>query len=471
MSHAAEDAIDHDVLAISSNVPSINVSKIPESNLGSDVSVDACELEVEAVRLISNNEHSTTNFPSSPCHDGASNQQKGESSTKDTGFEGNGSIRGSLKSGIARMESRTRNKQEQQQSYGRNKQQHHPFTQQGVPHLAQGIQAQVVSQGMNQSQSGMHVHPKFSSVEVQPSFHSPALNPPLYASAAACMTAGTPFYPNFQPSGLYSPQYSMGGYALGSTFLPPFMTGYPSHGAIPMPFGASSGPSIDGPTAGASAGENIPHVGPGLQHLGKFYGQHGLMLQPSFMDPLNMQYFQHPFGDAFSATVQHNRLASSSTAGGQIESFVPQKEAAITAFMGDYKLQPPSNGSLSIPSPGKAGNAGGSYYGGPPSMGVLTQFPASPLASPVLPSSPVGRINHLGRRNDTRFSQGLNRNTGLYSGGQGQRGVNSIDEPKRHYFLEELKSNNARKFELSDIAGRIVEFRWILQFFSCISMM
>ena len=112
-----------------------------------------------------------------------------------------------------------------------------------------------------------------------------------------------------------------------------------------------------------------------------------------------------------------------------------------------------------MPSSGKTGISGGNYYGGPPSMGVMTQFPAAPLASPVLPSSPVGGINHIGRRNDMRFPQTSSRNIGLYSGGQGQRGVNSFDEPKRHYFLEELKSSNARKFELSDIAGHIVEFR------------
>jgi pumilio RNA-binding family len=154
-------------------------------------------------------------------------------------------------------------------------------------------------------------------------------------------------------------------------------------------------------------------------------------------------------------------LASSGTTGPQIDSFIPQKDLAAAAHMANQKVLTSTNGGLSIPVPGKIGISGGSYYGGPPSMGVITHFPASPLTSPVLPSSPVGGVNHLSRRTDLRFPQGSNRNAGLYFRGQEQRAVNSADDPKRHYFLEELKSNNARKFELSDVAGRIVEFRCV----------
>ncbi|KDP25046.1 hypothetical protein JCGZ_22581 [Jatropha curcas] len=450
-SHAAEEATDLDVHVIASNVSSINVSKPSESNSGSDdVCVDPHVLEVDAIRLISDNDPTIASFPSSSRLDEKPIRQKDKLSTKDSGSEGHTSGRGVLQSGIAR-EPRMRNNKEEQQAYGRNMPQNHPYMQQVIP-------AQMISQGMSQIHSSMekfsHDHPRLSSVEAQPSLHSPALNTSSYTSAAAYMTGGTPFYPNFQPSGLYSPQYSMGGYALGSAFLPPFMTGYPSHSAIPVPFGAS-GPGFDGRATGVLTGENISHVG-GLQHPGKFYGQHGLMLQPSYLDPFYMQYFQHPFGDAYSATFQQNHSALSGATGGQSDSFLPQESSVVT-YRADHKLQPQTNGSLRMPSPGKVGITGSSYYGGPPSMGVMTQFPAAPLASPVMPSSPVGGINIIGQRNDTRFPQVSNRNVGLYSGGQLQR-VNSFDEPKRHYFLEELKSSSGQKFKLSDIAGHIAEF-------------
>lgn len=447
-SHAAEVGIDHDVHAISSNVSSASMSKISESNAGSDVCVDTYALEVDALRLVSINDPPSADLPTSPCRAGTPTQQKGESSTKGTGFEVDASIRGSRQSGSARMELRTKNKQDQQ-TYGRNIPQHHSHSQQGIPH-----QVQVISQGTNPSHSSMgkpsHGYPKFSSTEVLASSHSPAMNPPFYAPQGAYMTSGTPFY---QPSSVYPPQYNMGGYAVGSAFISPYMPGFPSHSTIPVSFGGAPGPSNDGRTADASAVQQIGS----LQHLAKFYGQHGLMLQPSFVDPLHAQLFQHPFGDVYSAT-PHNRLASSGTTGPQIDSFIPQKDLAAAAHMANQKVLTSTNGGLSIPVPGKIGISGGSYYGGPPSMGVITHFPASPLTSPVLPSSPVGGVNHLSRRTDLRFPQGSNRNAGLYFRGQEQRAVNSADDPKRHYFLEELKSNNARKFELSDVAGRIVEF-------------
>ncbi|XP_021681629.2 pumilio homolog 5 isoform X2 [Hevea brasiliensis] len=444
-SHAAEEVVDLDTHVISPNVSSVNISKASESNSGSDdVCVNSYALEVDAIRLIADSNPTVASYPGASClHE----------KPKDTGLEGHASVTSTFQSGITRKEPKIRNNKEEQRSYGRN-------MQQGNPHQAQRVQPQIITQPMNQSHNSMvkfsHDHPRISTIEVQPSLHSPVLNSPSYASVAAYMTGGTPFYHNFQPSGLYSPQYGMGGYALGSAFLPPFMTGYPSHGAIPVPFGASS-PGYGGRTAASSAGENIPQVG-GLQHLGKFYGQQGLMLQPSYVDPLYMQYFQNPFGDAYGASFQQNRLASSGPTGGQADSFLPQKESFFSTYRGDHKLQPPTNGSLSMLSPGKVGITGNSYYGGPPDVGVMTQFSGAPLASPVLPSSPVGGINHIGQQNDMRFPQGSSRNVGPYSGGHGQRGVNSFDEPKRHYFLEELKSSSARKFELSEIGGHIVEF-------------
>ena len=57
-------------------------------------------------------------------------------------------------------------------------------------------------------------------------------------------------------------------------------------------------------------GESIPHE---LQNLNKIYGHHGLMLQPSFLDPLQMQYFQHPFEDAYGSRSARSPYRSSSS--------------------------------------------------------------------------------------------------------------------------------------------------------------
>ncbi|KAJ0006860.1 hypothetical protein Pint_30791 [Pistacia integerrima] len=181
------------------------------------------------------------------------------------------------------------------------------------------------------------------------------------------------------PSGVYAPHYNVGGYALNFAFLLLFVAGYPPHGPVPMPFDATSEvlwtPCNDAATF--------------------------------FVNPFQMQYFEHPFGDAYSAS----------------------KEPPSAAYLGDQKLLSPPNGSLGIPNPRKLG------------------------------ISIVGGTSHPGRQNDLRYPQGSYRNTGIYPGWQGQRGVQIFDDPKRHSFLEELKSSNAQKFELWDIVGRIVDFR------------
>uniref|UniRef100_A0A6P4AFH2 pumilio homolog 5 n=1 Tax=Ziziphus jujuba TaxID=326968 RepID=A0A6P4AFH2_ZIZJJ len=453
-SHATTDELVDNDMNATMNISSIDMSKVPESNAGSvDVCPEKSALDMHAIRLIPSDASFTT-YP-----DETGSPLKDESKDKAPNVENNASVSGTLRLDVTRMEPRkkgtnmeiTKNQQEEQQSYGRNAPKLHLSTQQGLQYQVQGVQAQVISQGMNHLESGMESltlgHPKFSSVDVQPPLHSPGFTPPFYATAAAYTTSGNPFYPNFQPSGLYVPQYGLTGYALGSTLLPPFMAGYPSHGALPLPFDATSSPSFNGRTAGLSTGEGIPHLGD-MQHQSKFYEQHGSMMQTSYVNPLHMQYYPRPLQDAYGASVQHSQFASRGVIGGQFS-----QESTFATYMGDQKFQSPTNGSLSIPSPRKVGG-----YGNPPVMGVMQQFPASPLASPVMPSSPVGRTNHPGHQNEMRFSQGSIRSTGVYSGWSGQRGFNSVDDTKRRSFLEALKSSNAQKFELSDIEGRIVEF-------------
>lgn len=447
----------------------MNISDVPEVN-GKDVCIDTSTVDKNDVALISSNDPlavSRSTMPLSEKSQVSPTRRPDEIITKKGGLMDDASSSDIRQSDVSKMESRMRKKQEEQQYQGRIMIQHHPSAQQSMSYQAQGGQAQSASSGMIHTNSGMekptHGQAILSSFEVQPSLHSPGLTPPLYATAAAYMPSGHPYYPNFQPSGVYAPQYNMGGYALNSALLPPFMGGYPSHGPIPMQFDPTSGASFNMRTTGVSTGESIPHLGDSPHQ--KFYGQHGLMIQPSFVDPLHMQYFQQPFGDAYSASVQQSRMASGSVTGALADPSMP-KDPAFAAYMSDQKLQSPTNGSMSLANQRKGGISVGGYYGGPPGMGVMTQFPTSPIASPLLPSSPVGGTSHLARRSDMRLPHGSSRNAGMYSGWQGPQNI--FDDSKRPSFLEELKSSNAQKFELSDIAGRIVEFRQcsILSLFS-----
>ncbi|CDY36049.1 BnaC03g41490D [Brassica napus] len=202
---------------------------------------------------------------------------------------------------------------------------------------------------------------------------------PMHTSTSAYMTSLSPFYN--QSSGMYLPQYNYSGYLS-------------REGAVPMPYDIS-------PTS--SGYNNNARLLPGGGHN-----------TPSLVDPFQWQYYQQPQADAYSPSFQ----SSADSASG---------------FMANHELHSnPLSSSYGMQSPRHMGN----YFAVPPGVRVIPQYTGSPLASPVMPSSPVG---------------------GIYPGGW-QGGNSVVDDFKRHSFLDELKSPNARKLELSDIAGRVVEF-------------
>ncbi|RVW64138.1 Pumilio-like 6, chloroplastic [Vitis vinifera] len=250
------------------------------------------------------------------------------------------------------------------------------------------------------------IHFKFKfSTEAQPVLQSSGFTPPLYATAAAYMTSANPFYPNLQPPGLFSPQYSFGGFALNTAVLPPFVAGYPPHGAIPLAFDNTVGPSFNAQTSAVSTGESITQA-VDMQHLNKFYGQLGYAPQPSFADPLYMQYFQQPFGDVYSVSGQFDPLVSrGGVIGSQVSAFETHRESDVASCSVDKKLQHQRSGGVTNLNHRRGGIASPNYHGSPTNMGMLMQFPTSPLASPVLPRSPAGVTCLPGGRNEISADQ------------------------------------------------------------------
>ncbi|CAA0821201.1 Pumilio homolog 5 [Striga hermonthica] len=273
-------------------------------------------------------------------------------------------------------------------------------------------------------------HANNSSIEMQPLLPSPGPLPPIYATTAAYMAPANSIYANFSSSGLY-PQYS--GYAMGSSFIPPYLAGYPPHTGFPMLFNANSGQSFSSQIASVPNRESIPK-GSSVQNLYRFYSQHGLTVHPNF------PYFQQAVQDPYGFPMQYSNVPSpSSVISNQVDSFPLQDSQSIpTAYTTDQKFQ------LSPSS----------------KMGFVPQFQASPLGSPVFQESPVRGDSFGRRRYDFGFSQSSPRNSGGYYSKWkgGQMGSDGVNENRKHSFLEELKTNSGRRIELSDIVGRIVEF-------------
>ncbi|GER28323.1 pumilio domain-containing protein, partial [Striga asiatica] len=275
----------------------------------------------------------------------------------------------------------------------------------------------------------VRVEQTHSSVEMQPLLPSPGALPPIYATTAAYMAPANSIYANFSSSGLY-PQYS--GYAMGSSFIPPYLAGYSPHTGFPMLFNANSGQSFSSQIASVPNSENIPKGSP-VQSLNRFYNQHGLTVHPNF------PYFQQAVQDPYGFPMQYSNVPSpSSVISNQVDSFALRDSSSTpTAYSTDQNLQL---------SPSRK-------------MGFVPQFQTSPLGSPVFPESPVGGGSFGKRRYDFGFSQSSPRNSGGYYSKWrgGQMGSDGIHENRKHSFLEELKTNYGRRIELSDVIGRIVD--------------
>ncbi|WCJ25422.1 pumilio 2 [Euphorbia peplus] len=106
------------------------------------------------------------------------------------------------------------------------------------------------------------------------------------------------------------------------------------------------------------------------------------------------------------------------------------------------------------------GKSGGSdhhgYYGNPSFVGM--SYPGSPLASPVIPNSPVGpgsptRHNEM----NMHYPSGLRNIAGGIMGPWDLNGGSNLEESFASSLLEEFKSNKANCLELSEFASHVVE--------------
>lgn len=173
------------------------------------------------------------------------------------------------------------------------------------------------AQGTFQQAHNNYGHFDINSVEMQPLPHAPGVPPPLYASTPAYMAPGNSLYANFNASGLYTPHY--GGYPVDSSFLPPYLAGYPPQTGFSLHFNANSGQSFSSQSPGIPTGESFSK-GSAMQNLNRFHGQYGLTMPPTFPDPLSLQYFQQTMQEQYGVPVQ-DHLASAGMISNQVPVF------------------------------------------------------------------------------------------------------------------------------------------------------
>ncbi|KAA8539484.1 hypothetical protein F0562_026176 [Nyssa sinensis] len=294
------------------------------------------------------------------------------------------------------------------------------------------------------------------------------LNRPAVSSANSCLkgpltpilNSGGSSPPNYQhldsPNSSFS-NYGLSGYAINPAS--PSMMGN-HNGNLPPLFenvAAASAMGVSGMDSralggGLALGPNIMAAAAELQSLSRV-GNHnaGSALQVPLMDPLYLQYLRSNEYAAQVAALNDPSMDGECISNSYMDLIGLQK-----AYLGS--LLSPQKSQFGLPYLGKSGSLNHGFYGNP-AFGIGMPYPGSPLAGPLLPNSPIGSGSPvgLGERN-MRFPPGMRNLAGAVMGSWHSEAGGNLDESFPSSLLDEFKSNKTRCFELSEIAGHVVEF-------------
>ncbi|KAG7572951.1 Pumilio RNA-binding repeat [Arabidopsis suecica] len=186
-----------------------------------------------------------------------------------------------------------------------------------------------------------------------------------------------------------------------------------------------------------SSGQNLSES----RNLGRFSNRMmggGTGLQSHMADPMYHQY-------ADSLDLLNDPSMDRNFMGSSYMSMLELQRAFLGAQKSQYGL------------PYKSGSPNSHSYYGSPTFGSNMSYPGSPLAHHGMPNSLMSPYSPMRRSEVNMRYPSATRN---YSGGvMGSWHMDaSLDEGFGSSMLEEFKSNKTRGFELSEIAGHVVEF-------------
>lgn len=254
-----------------------------------------------------------------------------------------------------------------------------------------------------------------------------------------------PSYSNYGLSG-YSVNpalASMMAGQIGTGNVSPFFDSVAAGSGVPSP-AMDSRVLGGGLASGQSESHNLGRIGSQMAGGG---------LQTPFMDPMYLQYLRTSEYAAAQLAPLNDPSADRSYLGNSYMNLLELQKAYL-ALLSPQKSQYVG---------GKSGGSNHHGYYGNPAFGVGISYPGSPMASPVISNSPVGPGSPLRHSElNLRFPSGMRSLAGGVMGAWHVDGGCNMDEGFASSLLEEFKSNKTKSFELSEIAGHVVEFRWVL---------
>ncbi|XP_059628106.1 pumilio homolog 1-like [Cornus florida] len=310
---------------------------------------------------------------------------------------------------------------------------------------------------------GMDLKKSSPIADGQVELHRPAVssaNSYLKGASTPTLNNGVSSPPNYRnldsPNSTFS-NYGLSGYAINPAS--PSMMG--NHGGNFPPLFENVAVSALGVSGmdsralggGLTLGPNLLAAAAELQNLSRA-GNHSAVnaLQVPLVDPSYLQYFRSTdFAGAQVAALNDPSMDNEHINNPYMDLLEVQK-----AYLG--ALLSPQKSQYGLPYLSKSGSLNHGYYGNP-AFGLGMSYPGSPLAGPFLPNSPIGSgspVRH-GERN-MRFPSGMKNLAGGVMGAWHSEAGGNLHESFAPSLLDEFKSNKTRCFELSEIAGHVVEF-------------
>lgn len=330
-----------------------------------------------------------------------------------------------------------------------------------VPHPAKGSYSDL---GKNNGGGSADLSNSSSnrSVELQKSA-VPSNNPYLKGSPTSTLNGGGGLpvqYQQLDGTNSSFSNYNLGGYSINPA-LASMMANQLGTGNLPPLFEniAAAAPGIDSRVLGGLAsGQNAAAAASESHNLRRIGSQMtGNALQSPFIDPMYLQYMRTSEYAAAQLAALNDPSSDRNYLGNSYMNLLELQKAYLGTLLSPQKSQ------YGVPLGGKSSGSNHHSYYGNPAFGVGMSYPGSPMASPVIPNSPVGSGSPM-RHNDLnlRFPSGMRNLAGGVMGAWHLDAGCNMDESFASSLLEEFKSNKTKSFELLEIAGHVVEFRYVL---------
>ncbi|CAK9135643.1 unnamed protein product [Ilex paraguariensis] len=314
-------------------------------------------------------------------------------------------------------------------------------------------------------QNSIKQHSYLNKLSGQAEIHKPALpseNSYLKGPSTPTLSGGSSpsHYQNMDsPNSLLS-NYGLSGYGinpvspsmmgnqLGSGNLPPLFESVAAATAM-----GASGMDSRAMGGGLTLGPNFLAAAAELQNFsGVGNNNPATAVQVPLMDPLYLQYLRSTEYPAAQVAALNDQMMDRECLGNSYMDLLELQKAYLGAMLSPQKSQ------YGLPYQGKSSSLNHGFYGNP-GLGVGMSYQGSPLAGQLLPNSPFGSGSLLrhGERS-MHFPFGTRNLAGGVMGSWHSEAGRNMDESFLSSLLDEFKSNKTKCFELSQIAGHVVEF-------------